>query len=98
MAREVPASNEKESDLAEQRAASAQSLPHHVERQGRSQQSTDEIGEKGPQLESPCGSQNGSHPAQGGIFLAFALSHGSLLLNAPRFPGRTVRSPFYTRR
>ena len=98
MAREAPTSNEKESDMAEQRAASAQSLPHHVERQGRSQQSSDKIGEKGPQFESPCGGQNSSHPAQGGIFLAFALSHGSLLLNAPRAPGRAVRSPFYTRR
>ena len=83
---------------ARKRAASAQSLPHHVERQGRSQQSTDKIGEKGPQFESPCGGQDGNHPAQGGILLAFALSHGSLLLNALRASRRAVRSPFYTRR
>ena len=94
MAREAPTSNEKESDLAEQRATSAEGSPHHVERQGRSQQSTDEISEKGPQFESPCGGQNGNHPPQGGIFLAFAFSHGSLLLNAPRASRRAVRSPF----
>ena len=50
--REAPASNEKESDMAEQRAASAEGCPHQIESHAGRQKGGEVVAEKGTDLET----------------------------------------------
>jgi hypothetical protein len=52
MAKEAPTSHEKESDLAEQRAASAEGSPHQIESHTGRQKGGEEVAEKGTDLET----------------------------------------------
>ena len=74
MAREAPASHEKESDLAEQKAASAEGCPHQIESHAGRQRSTEEVAEKGTKLETTERRQDAKPPLQSGIFLRFLLA------------------------
>jgi hypothetical protein len=52
MAREAPTSNEKESDMAEQRAVSTEGSPHQIESHAGRQKGGEEVAEKGTDLET----------------------------------------------
>ena len=79
-AREAPTSNEKESDLAEQRATSAEGCPHQIESHAGRQKGGEEVAEKGTDLETAGRRQQTQHPPQGGIFFAFSFSHDLILI------------------
>ena len=80
MVREAPTSNEKESDLAEQRAASTEGCPHQIESHAGRQKGGKEVAEKGTDLETTGRRQQTQHPLQGGIFFAFSFGHDLMLI------------------
>ena len=74
MVREAPTSNEKESDLAELRAASAEGCPHQIESHAGRQKGGEVVAEKAPTWKPPAAASRLNTHRKAGFFLRFLLA------------------------